>query len=142
MILRVLFDGMTAMAPMPAMSSRKALAVVGFVSKDGFGGLAFEQDRRGCDVPGLTGGDDDTQRSAEAVCEHVDFGRQSASGAPQRLILRPPFPVAACWWARTMVESSIRYWLSRSAASMANTRSHTPAWHQRLKRLCTVFQCP
>lgn len=64
------------------------------------------------------------------------------SGTPQRLILGPPFPVAACWWARTMVLSSIRYWLSRSAVSAVNTASHTPAWHQRLKRRCTVVHLP
>jgi hypothetical protein len=44
--------------------------------------------------------------------------------------------------ARMMVLSIIRYWLSRSAVRAVNTRSRTPAWHQRLKRWCTVFHLP
>jgi hypothetical protein len=44
----------------------------------------------------LSGGEEEAPRPAEAVGQHVDLGRQSASEAPQSLILCPPFPVAAC----------------------------------------------
>jgi hypothetical protein len=37
-----------------------------------------------------------TQWPSQTIGKHVYFGRQSASGAPQSLILVPPFPVAAC----------------------------------------------
>jgi hypothetical protein len=56
-------------------------------------------------------------------------GRQSASKNAPAPGSGPPFPVAACWCARTMVLSIIRYWWSRSAVSASSTRSHTPAWH-------------
>lgn len=41
-----------------------------------------------------------------------------------------------------MVLSIMRQVLSRSAASVSNTRSHTPASHHRLNRRCTVFHRP
>jgi hypothetical protein len=44
----------------------------------------------------LAGCDDEPQRSPKRVRQHVDLCGQSASGTPQRLILGPPFPVAAC----------------------------------------------
>nr|WP_245454324.1 hypothetical protein [Aquabacter cavernae] len=106
----------------------QGIAAIGFIGEHGFGGHRVEQGWRG--------------GSAKRIGEHVNLGGQPTSGTPQRLIRGPPFPVAACWWARTMVLSSIRYLLSRSAPSEANTRSHTPEWHQWLNRLCTVFQCP
>ena len=124
MILRVRFEGITAVAPISAIIAQ-GVTVIGFVG---------EQRRRLGDVANLSGSDDEAERTAERVGQHVDLGGQSASGAPQRLIFGPPFPLAACWWARTMVLSIIRYWLSRSAVSAANTHSQTPAWHQRLKR--------
>lgn len=110
----------------------QSIAVVGFVGKHGAAGLAVEQGRRLGDVADLSGRDDEAERTAERIGQHMDFGGQSTSGTPQRLIFGPPFPFAACWWARTIVLSIIKYWLSRSAVSAANTRSQTPAWHQRL----------
>jgi hypothetical protein len=44
----------------------------------------------------LAGRDREPQRPAAGIGEHVDLGGQSASGAPQRLVARPPFPLAAC----------------------------------------------
>ena len=63
----------------------------------------------GGDVVGLAAGEDEAQRPALRVGNRVDLGGQSSSGTPQSLILGPPFPVAACWWALTKVVSSIRY---------------------------------
>jgi len=52
--------------------------------------------------------DDQAYGTAFAVASQVDFGAQTSSGTPQSLGGRPPFPVAACWCARTMVLSSMR----------------------------------
>src|SRR5690606_34055927 len=104
--------------------------------------LALEKIGGGGDVIGLPRRDQEPQRTPQRVAEHVDLGGQSTSGTPQRLILGPPFPVAASCWARTMALSSIRYLLSRSAVSVSTTRSHTPARHHRLRRRCTVFHLP
>ena len=105
----------------------QGIAVIGFAGEHGAAGLVFEQRGRLGDIAGLAGGDDEAQGPAERIGEQVDLGRQSASGTPPCLILGPPFPPAACWCARTIVLSSLRYWLSRSAVSAVNTRSHTPA---------------
>jgi hypothetical protein len=45
----------------------------------------------------LASRDPKAQRPSERIGQHMDLGRQSTSGTPQRLILGPPFPVAACW---------------------------------------------
>ena len=69
----------------------------------------------------------------------------SAEGPGRRV---PPFAPAACWCARTMVLSTrCRAQASRPSASAcrrkaARTRSQTPAFCQREKRLETVFQEP
>ena len=86
------------------------VAIVCFVGDDAAGGHAGEKLGRGGDVAVLAGGEDETEGSAAGIGEGVDLGGQSASGTPQSLIPRPPFPFAACWWTRTKVVSSIRYW--------------------------------
>jgi len=103
------------------------IAVIGFIGQYGLSALAFEQRLGGGAVVHLCGGNTKPHRPTQCVGKHVDFCRQSASGTPQRLTFGPPFPLAACWWARTMVLSSIRYWLFRSALSVLNIRSHAPA---------------
>ena len=118
------------------------VGVVGPVGENGLRGEAFDQGRRCQHIVALSGGDAEADRPAEGVGGHVDFGGQSSSGTPQSLVAGPPFPPAACWCALTKVLSSIRYWLSRSRARSSNTRSHTPAFAQRVKRLCAVFHLP
>src|SRR5262245_36043928 len=120
----------------------QGIAVVGLVGNDAPGGDVFEQLRGSGDVMRLAAGENEAQRPALGIGKDMDLGRQSSSRTPQSLVLAPPFPVAACWWARTRVVSSIRYWLSGSPVRLANTRSHTPAFAQRVKRLCTVFHFP
>ena len=73
-----------------------------------FGAKALEQGGGLWGIARLAGSEDDANRAAASIDGEVDFGGQSASGAPQSLVLVPPFPVAACWWARTRVLSSIR----------------------------------
>jgi len=57
----------------------------------------------------MAGRKDEAQRATECVGQPVNLGRQFASGTPQRLVARLPFPVAACRRARTIVLSIIRY---------------------------------
>jgi hypothetical protein len=85
------------------------LAVVALVGQHPLGLSISEQlDGLGA-VVDLSAGDEKVHRQAQFVGQQVDLGRQTSSGAPQSLV-RAPFlrPVAACWWARTMVESIIR----------------------------------
>lgn len=49
---------------------------------------------------------------------------------------------AACWWARTIVLSRIRYSKSASSDTAAKMRSHTPLVAQRLNRRKALFQRP
>ena len=86
----------------------QGVRVIGFVGQHGLGPEAFKQGRRGERIATLAGGEDEADWPPEGVGGHVDLGGQSASGAPQSLIRGPPFPVAACWWARTKVLSIIR----------------------------------
>ena len=74
----------------------KSVAIIGFVSDDGAALDALQQRRCGDDIVDLAAGKHEAQRPSECVGEHVDFAGQSSSGAPQSLILVPPFPVAAC----------------------------------------------
>src|SRR5262245_31607518 len=103
---------------------------------------ALEQRRGGDDVVDLSAGENEAQRPTKRIGEHVDFAGQSSSGSPQSLVLVPPFPVAACWWARTNVVSSMRYSFLRSLVRTSKTRSQTPLLAQRAKRVWTLFHFP
>src|SRR5262249_36660767 len=120
----------------------QGIAVVSLIGNDPGRRLAGEEIGGGGAVVRLAAGQDEAQGTALGVGQGVDLGRQSASGTPHSLIFGPPFPPAACWWTRTSVVSSIRYWLSGSVVSESNTRSHTPALAQRVKRLCMLFHLP
>jgi len=84
--------------------------VIAFVGEHDLGLTAFEQmDGLGV-LAGLPGCKPKGDRITQTVGQQMDLRRQSTSGTPQSLVFGAPFlrPVAACWWARTMVESSIR----------------------------------
>lgn len=54
---------------------------------------------------------------------------------------------AECWWARTLVESTLVTHSSSPAASVSpwiscNSRSQVPSWVQRLSRFHAVCQGP
>jgi len=72
------------------------IAVVSFVSNDAPCVDTLDQGDGGFAVMDLASGQHNPQGPSERVGEHVYFGRQSSSRAPQSLILSPPFPVAAC----------------------------------------------
>ena len=72
----------------------------------------------------LAGGDVEAHRATQAADRQVDLGAQAAAGTANGLIFRPPFLApAACWWARTIVESMIRY--SKSGSSDIAARCAT-----------------
>ena len=83
----------------------------------------------------LSSGQAEPYRQSLRVDDDVDLGRKAASGATETMIWALLFPVAACWCARMEVLSII--WISPSyAALMASiSRSHTPAFRHRTKRL-------
>ena len=74
----------------------KSIAVIASVGDDPPGGLPFEQCMRLREIVRLTGCEEKPKRPAECIRQEMDFSGQSSSGAPQSLILAPPFPVAAC----------------------------------------------
>jgi hypothetical protein len=93
-------------------------------------------------VMALTGSQEDAQRIAQAIHGEMDFATESTTTAPERLLPVLLCALAAHAWARTMVASIIPCSVSGSVANAASMRSHTPATHQRTKRLYTLFQAP
>lgn len=87
-----------------------AVAVITLVGDDCLG-LPLSQQFQGlCAVVDLTRRDEEVDRLAVLIGQQVDLGRQTSSGTPQSLVCAPFLrPVAACWWARTIVESIIKY---------------------------------
>ena len=75
------------------------------------------------------------ERQALPVDDCVDLRREPASGTTETMISTPLFAVAAYWCARMEVLSII--WMSPSYAAViaSISRSHTPAFRQRTKRL-------
>ena len=81
-------------------------------------------------------------------------GRPSASGSRCTLVLSPPRArapgllrffraPAACWWARTVVESSSSVPKPASqACTAANNRPQAPLLAQRATRVYVVCSCP
>lgn len=86
---------------------------------------AFQEGTRADAVVALAGCQQDREWASLAVAGEVDFGGQSSPGSAEGVIVwfvrlvDPPFrPVAAaCWWARTMVES---IWTSQSMSPAAS----------------------
>ncbi len=84
--------------------------VVALVRDDRFSLLALEQSDGLGVLRGLFGGDAEGDRQSIFIGQQMDLGAQTSSGTPQSRVFGAPFlrPAAACWCARTMVESSIR----------------------------------
>ncbi|GAA4765853.1 hypothetical protein GCM10023306_09650 [Novosphingobium ginsenosidimutans] len=64
----------------------------------------------GLPIVALPCGQAQPDREALPVDDRMDFGREPASGATETMISIPLIAVAACWWARTDVLSTI--WIS------------------------------
>ena len=92
----------------------------------------------------LAAGEIEGDGLAAFVGLQVDFGGETATRAPERLILLPPFAPAAETWARTTVESNIwmRCAVGLIAAKVSKKASKTPALLKRSKRFHTLFQLP
>lgn len=76
--------------------SSEFVGVVSLVSDDVSGDKALDQGFGLRTVVDLAGRRDQAQRVAECIDSDVDLGGQTAARAPDRLILVPPFPPAAC----------------------------------------------
>jgi hypothetical protein len=85
------------------------LAVIALVGQHPFRlSLAEQSDGLGA-VVDLATSYEEVDRHPQFVGQQVDLRRQTSSGTPQSLVLAPFLrPVAACWWARTIVESIIK----------------------------------
>nr|AAX11188.1 putative axonemal protein [Magnetospirillum gryphiswaldense]CAJ30082.1 hypothetical protein mgI439 [Magnetospirillum gryphiswaldense MSR-1] len=116
--------------------------IVAFVGKNVFCRNIGDQCLGLCIVTRLAWRQDEAERIAQGIDDGVDFGGQPAARTTDRTSFRPPFLPAACWCARTMVESIMTYSKSGSLAIMANSRSHTPSLDQREKRTNALFQLP
>src|SRR5260221_13581277 len=116
--------------------------IIGGVGEDMLGGQSVDGGMGLRDVVALTAGEDETPRQAQAAPRHVDLAGQAATRAANGLILSPPFAPAACWCARTMVESMIRYSKPGSSARAAKMRCQAPLWLHRSKGRHTLFQLP
>src|SRR5258708_24666099 len=114
------------------------IGVVGCVGHDDLGREAFQQSSR-LRCIALTCGQHEPHGTSQASNGHMNLGAQATARAADRLIFRPPFLApAACWWARTMVESTIRYSKSGSSDIASKIRHQTPLRLQRLKRRNTL----
>ena len=90
---------------------QQSIGIVAAVGDDSLG-LPIGQQLRGRRIlAGLSRGDAELERQTVLVGQQMDLGAQTSSGTPQSRVFAAPFlrPVAACWCARTMVESIIRY---------------------------------
>jgi hypothetical protein len=118
------------------------LGIIAFVTEDMMGWQIGDQGFGLGDVTDLPRREDEPQGVAQSIDDCVDLGGQPAPRAADRASFRPPFLPAACWCARTIVESIMMYSKSGSSAIAANNRSQTPSLDHREKRTKTLFQLP
>lgn|SRR6516164_8756708 len=72
------------------------IGIIAFVGNHRLGRLSGQQRRGALAIGFLSSGQQQAQRSAQRIAEHMNFGGQSSTGSPQSLLTRPLFPVAAC----------------------------------------------
>jgi hypothetical protein len=95
-------------------------------------------------IPRLAAGQMEGERQAVKVGLEVDFRREAAPRASERLGLLPPFAPAAETWARTTVESNIctKSAVALTAASASKKASMVPLSRRRQNRFQIEFQLP
>jgi hypothetical protein len=97
-----------------------------------------------CAVARLAAGQVEVERVAFEIGLEVDFGRETAARAAERLAMLPPFAPAAETWARAVVLSKnwtrCAVWLH--SASNWKKASNTPERLSRQNRFHTLFQLP
>ena len=74
----------------------KGTAVIALVCQDMRRLEALDQRRRLSNIVDLSRREDQPHGPAMTIAGHVNLRAQSTSGTPQRRVLAPPFPVAAC----------------------------------------------
>ena len=86
----------------------------------------------------------EVERVAVEIGLEVDFGREAAARAAERLVLLPPFAPAADTWARAVVLSKnwikCAVWLH--SASIWKNASNTPERLSLQNRFHTLFHLP
>ena len=113
------------------------VAVVALVGEeDAAGWQVLEKARSGRAIGDVAAGEQEGERTTEAIRQRVDLGRAATSRAADRLGRLPPFAPEAERCAFT-AELSIRTWAGGPPASarLRKRRSHTPLIVQRMKRL-------
>lgn len=99
-------------------------------------------------IVGVAARDGERERAAQGVASEMNPVVRPPRERPRPGLRRPLFPApAACWWARTMVESTDSYASTSPAASARvrgdrSIRSKVPFLAQRRKRACSVAQDP
>ena len=117
----------------------KAIGVVALVGEQVFEGKTLDQALCLTDIGDLACRQDEADWIPEGIDGDADLGAQAAARTPDRLIFASPFwAPAACWCARTMVESMIRYSRSGFSPSSVKSRFQTPFLAHRRKRLNTL----
>ena len=123
------------LAVIPLVGHRDARADVG---------ADVERGLKLCAVAGLATGQMEVERVAVEIGLEVDFGREAAARAAERLAILPPFAPAAETWARAVVLSKnwtrCAVWL-HSASNWKNA-SNTPERLSRQNRFHTLFHLP
>lgn len=76
--------------------SSELIGVVGLIGNDVTGDKAVDQGFSLRAVVDLASRRDQAQGVAQSIDSDVDLGGQAAARAPDRLLLEPPFPPAAC----------------------------------------------
>ena len=104
----------------------KVVGVIGGVGHDDLSGQAFDQGSGLRDIAHLARREQEAHGASQTPDGQMDFGAQATARAADGLILSPPFAPLACWWARTMVESTIRYSKSGSSDIASKIRRQTP----------------
>ncbi|KAJ0346239.1 hypothetical protein COL154_013895 [Colletotrichum chrysophilum] len=127
--------------------SAVGLAGIAFVAQRGAWGDVRPDVGQGLEtgcVGNLAAGQVERDVVARIVHLGVDFGREAAARASQRLALLPPFAPAAKTWARTMVETNtwIKWADPLIAANVSKKASNTPALLSRSNRFHSEFQWP
>jgi len=120
----------------------EVIGVIGRVGHHDGGALKAEKGRGLRHVAFLPGGQTDADGTAKPTDGDVDLSAQATAGAAKGLIFSPFFAPAACWCARTIVESRIKYSKSGSSAIAVKMRCQMPFALHRLKRRKALFQLP
>ncbi len=118
------------------------IAVVYLVANDKLGFEASQQDLGASNVVPFSLSQMQFDWATLTIDLDVDLGAETTPGTSQRLIVLPSLAPAACWWARTIVESSNKLESSESLPTDSSTRSQTPRLHHRLNLRNAEFHGP